>query len=126
MSEEEELFARLGGASRLSEIVGEMYERVLDDPELSGFFKGVSTDRLHKMQFQFLASAFGGPVQYTGAELTQIHKPHAITGKHFAKFCGHFADAMDAKGIAPRDVDDALGRLAIFKDKVTGESNVDG
>jgi hemoglobin len=126
MSEDDDLFARLGGASGLSEIVAAMYERVLSDPELSGFFRGVLADRLHKMQFQFLASAFGGPVQYTGAELTQIHKSHAITGQHFAKFCGHFADALDAKGVAPRDVDDALGRLAMFKDKVTGESNVDG
>ncbi|MCL4159562.1 UNVERIFIED_CONTAM: hypothetical protein GTU68_019244 [Idotea baltica] len=103
-----------------------MYERVLADPDLADFFEGIGVERLRHMQFQFLASAFGGPVNYAGAELTQIHAKHAISGKHFAKFCGHFADALEANDIAPRDVDDALGRLAMYKDKVTGETNVDG
>ena len=79
-----------------------------------------------RCSFIFLASAFDGPVDYTGAELTAIHAGRGITAKHFAKFCGHFADALEARDISKRDLDDALGRLAMFKDKITGDANVDG
>ena len=37
-----------------------------------------------------------------------------------------FADAAEASGASPPDVDNALGRLAIFKDKITGEVGLDG
>ena len=123
---ETELFERLGGSDSLLEIVEEMYRRVLDDAELAPFFQHVSMDRLHRMQFQFLASAFDGPINYSGAELSAIHRKHRITASHFARFCGHFADVLESRAVSPRDIDDALGRLATFKDKVTGEANLDG
>jgi hemoglobin len=122
----ESLFDRLGGASGVAKLVEEMYARVLDDPELAPFFQNVSMDRLHRMQYQFIASALDGPVQYTGAELNSIHRNRGITAHHFASFCGHFADAVEAHGATPREVDDALGRLATYKDKITGDVNVDG
>ncbi len=120
------LFNRLGGASGVAEIVQEMYRRVLDDPELAAFFENVPMDRLHRMQFQFIAAALDGPVEYTGAELNAIHRGRGITAHHFAKFCSHFTDAVEAYGATPRDVDDALGRLATYKDQITGEVNLDG
>ena len=120
------LFERFGGAEGVAEIVRKMYDRILADPELAPFFKNVTMDRLHKMQFQFMASALDGPVDYTGAELTAIHRGRGITDHHFAKFCGHFADAAEEHGIGERDIDDALARLAMFKDKITGDVGIDG
>lgn len=120
------LFQRLGGASTLAAMVDDMYTKVLADPELAPFFQNVEMERLRNMQYQFLASALDGPATYTGAELTSIHHGRGITAQHFAAFCGHFADAMEANGASKRDVDDALGRLAIYKDKITGSANVDG
>lgn len=120
------LFQRLGGAQAVADMVDEMYRRILDDPELAPFFEQASMDRVRRMQYQFIASALDGPVQYTGAELTEIHRGRGITAQHFAKFCSHFADAMESHGATPRDIDDALGRLATYKDKITGESNIDG
>lgn len=120
------LFERVGGAPGIADIVRDMYSRVLSDPELSPFFENVSIDRLRRMQFQFIASALDGPIEYTGAELNSIHRGRGITEHHFAKFCGYFADAMEAAGADRRDVDNALGRLATYKDKITGDTNVDG
>lgn len=124
--EEESLFDRLGGVTGVAAIVNEMYDRVLADPELAPFFENVAMDRLRHMQYQFIASALDGPVEYTGAELTAIHRNRGITAHHFAKFCGHFVDAMEAHGADKHDLDQALGRLATYKDKVTGETNLDG
>ncbi|MCA9137006.1 MAG: group 1 truncated hemoglobin [Planctomycetales bacterium] len=122
----EVLFERLGGAAAVAAIVQEMYYRVLNDPELSPFFEGVSMEHLRKMQYHFLCTAFDGPAEYSGTDLTRIHAGRGIKGKHFAKFCGHFADALEDRGVSKRDVDDALGRLSIYKDQITGDANVDG
>ena len=121
-----ELFERLGGASELAQMVRAMYDRVLQDPDLAPFFENTSMERLHQMQYQFLASAFDGPVKYAGVELTAIHRDRGITAQHFAKFCGHFADAMEAHGVDRHDIDIALSRLAMYKDKITGDVNFDG
>ncbi|MCC9603846.1 group 1 truncated hemoglobin [Stieleria sp. JC731] len=120
------LFDRLGGTSAVAEIVQQMYARVLADPELAPFFAGVSMDRLRTMQYHFLASAFDGPVEYSGAELTKIHAGRGIKANHFAKFCGHFADVLEDRGVASKDINDALGRLSMFRDKITGDANIDG
>lgn len=126
MNENEKLLDRLGGPETLMKIVELTYVRVLADPDLKGFFEGVPMDRLRKMQFQFLAAAFDGPIEYSGAEITAVHSGRGITANHFSKFCGHFVDTLNELNVDSRDIDNALGRLAIFKDKVTGETNVDG
>ncbi|TWU30952.1 group I truncated hemoglobin [Novipirellula artificiosorum] len=126
MSEESELFGRIGGTEGLSKIVDTMYELVLADPELSPIFQHADMERVRKMQFEFLAGAFDGPLNYAGVELTAAHRNRGIRAQHFAKFCSHFADSAKQHGVSDRDIDNALGRLATFKDKITGEMNVDG
>lgn len=127
MSEtDDQLFTRLGGPAKMIEIVDDMYFRVMNDSELAPFFADTKMDRLKKMQYQFLASAFDGPADYTGAELTEVHAGRGIRAAHYAKFCGHFADAMEAHNVSAGDIDSALARLAIYKDRVTGDTNVDG
>ena len=122
----DELFDRLGGAEAVKQIVDGMYQRVLSDPELSPFFEGVELDRLRKMQYEFIASALGGPVTYGGTELQAVHRGRGITQKHFAKFVGHMATAMEQQGASKHDVDEMLGRLAMYRDRIVGGVNVDG
>ncbi|WP_146400433.1 group I truncated hemoglobin [Planctomycetes bacterium CA13] len=127
MSEDsEELFERIGGTLGLTNIVNSMYEKVLADPELAPIFEHANMDRIRKMQFEFLAGAFDGPLNYAGVELTAAHRNRGIRAHHFAQFCTHFAEAAREHGATDRDIDMALGRLATYKDKITGDSNVDG
>ena len=124
--ESDSLYERMGGQEKLAKIVFQMYQRVLRDPELAPFFEGVSMERLKKMNTEFLASALDGPINYTGAELIAAHGGRGITRAHFSAFVGHLADAMRENGISERDIDDVLGRLAMYAGKITGDSNVDG
>ena len=61
MSENESLFERLGGSTKLAEIIDETYARILADQELSHFFEGVPMERLRKMQFPFLGGSIRWP-----------------------------------------------------------------
>jgi hemoglobin len=118
------LLERLGGPQGILAIVDDMYGRVLKDNELAPFFASTSMERLRQMQYEFLVSAFGGPIAYSGAELASVHRGRGITGNHFARFCSHFIDAMEARGADARDLDQALIRLSMFKDRVTGEGSI--
>ncbi len=120
------LFESLGGARGVQEAVHEMYRRVLDDEELAPFFENVSIERIKRMQIEFVSSMTDGPVRYSGAELNAVHRGRGIKRHHFSKFCGHMADALEARGVDARTIDQVLGRLAMYSDKITGSANVDG
>jgi hemoglobin len=122
----ENLFERLGGAEVIFAIVGRMYDLVLADEELSPFFANVELERLRKMQYEFIASALGGPVSYSGAELQAVHSGRNITPRHFSRFVGHLATAMEEKGAGPQEIDEMLGQMAMFRDRIVGSANVDG
>lgn len=125
-NESRSLFESLGGAKGVRGAVDDMYDRVLADEELAPFFENISMDRLRRMQTTFVASMIDGPVRYTGAELSQVHRHLKITRHHFSRFCGHMADALEARNVDPELIDQVLARLATYSDKVTGSSNVDG
>ena len=121
-----ELMDRLGGPAAIAELVDDMYRRISADEELSPFFEGVDMQRLRNMQYEFIASALGGPVAYSGQELQSIHAGRGITAKHFSKFVGHLASAMEDRNVAADDVHEMLGKIAMYRDKVIGSANVDG
>ena len=123
---DDQLFERIGGAEAVAEIVRDMYRRVLADPDLASFFDEVDLERLQHMQFEFIASALGGPVNYSGAELQAIHKGRNIQPQHYSQFVGHLASAMESRGVDQQDVDHMLGRMAMFRDRIVGGSNIDG
>ena len=120
------LFDRMGGAEGVAAIVNDMYDRVLADEELAPFFKDVAVDRLRRMQFEFIASAFGGPVHYSGAEIQAIHSGRGITAHHFTKFIGYLAQAMEARGATQADVDEMLGLVAMARDRIVGGGSSGG
>lgn len=123
---EDRLFEQLGGVEGVEEIVRDMYDRVLADRELRPFFLKANLERLRRMQFQFISAALGGPVVYSGAELGRAHGKVGVTEHAFAKFCGHLADAMEARGVDAGDVNDVMARLSMYKDPIVGQANEDG
>lgn len=122
----ETLYDVLGGHDGVAAVVDEMYRRILADEELAPFFAKTDLEHLKRMQTAFIAAVVDGPPQHSGAELNQIHRNRGIERRHFSKFCGHMLDALNHHGVAPNLVDQVLGRLAMFSDKVTGSANVDG
>ncbi|MCA9129086.1 MAG: group 1 truncated hemoglobin [Planctomycetales bacterium] len=122
----ENLFEQLGGADAIAAIVATMYSSVAADEDLAHFFASADMQHLRTMQFEFIASALGGPVSYSGAELQSIHAGRGITGAHFSKFVGHLADAMQQHGATQAQIDSMLGKIALYRDRITGSANIDG
>lgn len=122
----ETLYDALGGHAGVAAAVEDMYGRVVADPELAPFFANTDMDRLKRMQTAFISAMVDGPANYSGAELTEIHRGRGIERRHFSLFCGHMLNALTDREVPSQLVDQVLSRLAMFSDKVTGSANVDG
>ena len=120
------LYDRVGGAKTLPLVVDELYRRVLADPLLAPFFVDVDMERLKRKQTVFLTSAFDGPGDAGGADLSPAHHRRGIEQEHFSAFVGHLAEALEQHGAAAHDVDEAMARVATYVEDITGQPNIDG
>jgi hemoglobin len=109
---ESSLYARLGGTDAIGAVVEAFYERVLADPELRSFFDGVPMDVLRGSQTRFLVQQLGGPSEYRGPSMREVHARMRITDRHFALVAGHLGAALAAAGASPAVIDEVVAVVA--------------
>lgn len=85
MSSSKSLFERLGGASKLREIIDSFIDRVFEDRMIGFFFRNADRARIKEMEYQLAAEFLGADVKYTGRPLAKAHANHPIMGGHFAR-----------------------------------------
>ncbi len=93
-------------------VVDDFYDRVVADPELTAFFTGVNLPRLKGMQVEFFAAALGGPDEYRGRSMNDVHRGLGITPRQFDRVATHLRDALTAAGLAPGTVDAIIDVVA--------------
>lgn len=69
----ESLYKQLGGAPAVKAAVDIFYRKVLADDRINRFFEGVNMADQVAKQRAFLTMAFGGPNNYTGADMRTAH-----------------------------------------------------
>lgn len=103
------LYERIGGEPAINAAVERFYERVLADPELKGFFNGVSMSRLKAHQFAFLSQVLGGPKQYSGASMRDAHFKLSIEHRHFDSVTVHLVETLRELGVS----EDIIGTIGV-------------
>jgi hemoglobin len=83
------IFESIGGEPALVAVVDDFYVRVLDDPQLAGFFAGANMPKLKGKQVEFFAAALGGPDIYEGGTMRQVHAGRGISQANFDKVAYH-------------------------------------
>lgn len=81
-----DLFQKLGGEAAVNAAVDVFYRRVLSDDRISDFFEDVDMERQAAKQKAFLTMAFGGPVNYTGADMRKGHAHLVARGLNDSHF----------------------------------------
>ncbi len=77
------MFERYGGFVTVSRIVSAFYDKVMDSPDLAGYFAGIDMKRLIDHQTKFIAALMGGPISYTNDHLERVHAHLKIEAAHF-------------------------------------------
>ncbi len=99
---EQSLWDKLGGASQMESIIDQFVERAVADPAVNysrdGRFKLDAGAMAYSKRsaLEFISSAAGGPLQYTGQSLMEIHKDMAISNREFDAICRVFRQALEA------------------------------
>jgi methyl-accepting chemotaxis protein len=106
------IFERLGGVPAVKAGVDAFYERVLADPQLAPFFKGVNLRWLKGRQNAFFIQALGGPQVYKGRDMASAHAHLPIAPEHFARVATHLSAALAAVGVSTSLIDEVIGAVA--------------
>ncbi|MDA1132507.1 MAG: group 1 truncated hemoglobin [Proteobacteria bacterium] len=94
----ESLYSRIGGDAAVEAAVDIFYRRVLGDNTISMFFNSTDMERQRAKQKAFLAMAFGGPNEYTGADLRTAHArlvKDGLNDSHFDAVAGHLQATLE-------------------------------
>ena len=95
------LYEQIGGFGPIDAAVETFTRRALSDERLGSFIKGLDLDRFRAQFTAFLAKLAGGPAEYDGVPLAQVHAYLAPRGFSEAHF-GH-AVAMLERALGEMD-----------------------
>lgn len=102
------LFQKIGGEPAVNAAVDIFYRKVLADDRVNGFFDDVDMERQAAKQKAFLTMAFGGPNNYTGADMRRGHA-HLVTrglnDQHFDIIVEHLAATLKELNVAQDNID---------------------
>ena len=103
------LFEKLGGESRLREIMDTFVDRVFADRMIGFFFRNADRRRIKELEYQLAAKFLGADVDYKGRPLGHAHANHPIMGGHFARRRQIFKETLEFYQV-PDAIKDALLR----------------
>jgi hemoglobin len=106
---EQTLFQKYGGFAKVSRIVLDLYNRLLDDDDLGPFFENVDMSRIVDHQTKFIASLLGGPASYTDDQIARMHHHLTINATHFDRLIEILSETLADHGMDQADID-AVGQ----------------
>ncbi|MFT5424778.1 MAG: hemoglobin [Phycisphaerales bacterium] len=111
--ETESLYERIGGKAALDAAVDIFYTKLLADDRVNEFFGGVDMPGQRGKQKMFLAMALGGPVNFTGRDLTDMH---------FDAVAENFVATLEELGVPQDMIGEVVAIVGPTRDAVLGRS----
>jgi len=105
------LYEKYGGFSSVSRVVMDFYDGLLDSERVGDFFEDVDMKKLIDHQTKFVAYLLGGPADYTGERIQQMHAHLRIADPDFDEMKAVLATTLDKHGFAPEDRDAVLAAI---------------
>ena len=112
------IFDRLGGAAAIAAIVGDLYERARQDPELVGYFHASDMDIQRRKLAEMVGEALGGPQAPWLQGLGDAHRGRGVTNRHFSLMAAHLMDVLIEREIDPDEANAVMNWLSDGRDAV--------
>ncbi len=112
------LYDRLGGVAGVSKIVACLYQRLVADPRIGGFWKGHSNDRMAKERqsvVDMICQGTGGPPANLGPDMHASHDGLVIVEADWTIFSDLATAAMSDCGVAAVETQELLAFFDSFK-----------
>ena len=105
------LYDRLGGYNAIAAVTDDFLGRILADPGITPFFKGLEERdrrRIRQLIVDQLCEASGGPCHYIGRTMKVAHEEMQVTEPVWNAFAGHFVATLDKFKVAAREKQELL------------------
>jgi hemoglobin len=113
MSESEStLYQRLGGYDAIAAVAENLIRRLMADGQLGRFWAHRGQDGLQRekqLLIDFLCASAGGPLLYTGRNMTTSHKGMRISAGDWSIFMGHVTETLAEFDVAAAEAADVAG-----------------
>jgi hemoglobin len=116
---EQTLYQRLGGYDVIAAFTDQWLGRVLGDPALAPYFRGMSNDtkgKARQLIVDFIAASTGGPTIYTGRDMKTLHEGLGISRGEYDTLMGHATTTLDALGVGGGEKNELLAWMANLED----------
>jgi hemoglobin len=114
------LYRAFGQKAGLQSLMEDFFDRLKADARTAPFFKDTNRANLVEQLTDQLCQLSGGPCTYKGAPMDKAHRDLDIGKRDFNALVEVLQQSMDAKGIAFRDQNRMLAKLApMHRDIVT-------
>lgn len=120
------LYEELGGVGAIAAVVDIFYDRVLADPQLATFFRGIDEQRLRRHQTMFLTMATGGPVTGPSFDLVAAHRHLGIGDEAFDRVAGHLVAALQIAGVEQPLIDKLMGVVGSLRPQIVSAKDAAG
>ncbi len=111
MSSEPSLYERLGGYDSIAALANDLVQRLQADSQLGRYWQHRGEDGIRRekqLLIDFLCAAAGGPMYYTGRDMTTSHKGMRITESDWEVFLGHLRDSIARFELPAKEAADVL------------------
>lgn len=109
------LYARLGGETVVTKVVGETIDRCAVSPQTRRSFDKVNLKNLKKKLVEQICFLSGGGCEYTGDDMKLVHKGLDITESEFYGLVDILRDSLNNAGVAEGPKNELLRLLAPMK-----------
>ena len=119
------LYHRLGGYDGIAAFADDFLARVTADPQLGVYWRGKCKDSMRRdrqLLVDFLASATGGPVNYTGRDMKTSHEGLGINESDWDIMVAHATASLADFGLPENARLEALSAVAAMKGDIVEAS----
>ena len=109
---EQTLYTRLGGYDAIAAVADNLLPRLIADAELGRFWAHRGADGIRRekqLLIDFLCASAGGPMVYTGRDMTTTHEGMRISAGDWDRFMGHVRDTLAHFSLPETEARDVLG-----------------
>lgn len=121
MSDTPSLYQRLGGYDAIEAVATNLLGRLQADPQLGRFWQNRGDDgvaREKQLLIDFLCNITGGPMVYTGRNMTTTHKGMQISESDWTIFMGHAGDTLAHFNVPEQEATEVATFVQSLKEEI--------
>jgi hemoglobin len=118
------LYDRIGGEAAVNAAVDLFYRKVLEDYRINRFFNNTKMEEQIAKQRAFFTMAFGGPNNYTGADMRSAHAhlvKKGLDDSHFDAVMEHLGATMQELNVPSELIAEAAAIAESVRNDVLGK-----